>query len=70
MLANATMLEKMKISPAFWLQYADTDLEKVKEKILLFFHIIVYQLNIIICFSHYQGVTTYKRNHMSNKIIM
>ncbi|XP_058773562.1 F-box/FBD/LRR-repeat protein At3g14710-like [Vicia villosa] len=33
-LENATMLEKMKISPAFWLRYADIDLEKVKEKIL------------------------------------
>lgn len=35
-LANAEILDKMKISPAFWLRYADIDLEKVKEQILSF----------------------------------
>jgi len=34
MLENAAMLEKMMISLAFWLRYADIDLEKVKEQIL------------------------------------
>lgn len=33
-LANAAILEKMTISPAFWLRYADVDLQKVKEQIL------------------------------------
>lgn len=34
MLANAAMLQKITISPAFWLRYADIDLENVKEQIL------------------------------------
>ncbi|XP_045801104.1 F-box/FBD/LRR-repeat protein At3g14710-like isoform X1 [Trifolium pratense] len=34
MLENASILEKMRISPAFWLRYADIDFEKVKEQIL------------------------------------
>ncbi|CAI8593342.1 unnamed protein product [Vicia faba] len=34
MLANAATLQIMTISPAFWLRYADIDLESVKERIL------------------------------------
>ncbi|XP_012567594.1 F-box/FBD/LRR-repeat protein At1g80470-like isoform X2 [Cicer arietinum] len=34
MMANATTLEKMTISPAFWMRYADIDFGKVKEEIL------------------------------------
>jgi hypothetical protein len=34
MLENALNLEKITISPAFWLRYADIDMKKVKEQIL------------------------------------
>ncbi|KHN47449.1 F-box/FBD/LRR-repeat protein [Glycine soja] len=35
-MANATVLERMTLSTAFWLQYSDIDMEKVKEQILSF----------------------------------
>jgi hypothetical protein len=34
MLENAPNLEKITISPAFWLRYGDIDMKKVKEQIL------------------------------------
>jgi len=33
-MANAAVLEQMTICTAFWLQYSDLDMEKVKEQIL------------------------------------
>lgn len=33
-MANAAILEDMTICTAFWLQYSDIDMEKVKEQIL------------------------------------